>query len=181
MFFGSSVWTESSKVQEYCNAHCRMCIASMPHLVLLHDYRSYDFYRDISELSYRIFIAIFPVRAERYICAALALCKHDQFTASLLKFQHASVTCRKRRDACDCRPATVAEERLRPWKTSNFEVPCHRWSPCAKPSLWRHNSQLAACVYVRCGFQVSVVCSVWIENYESISLCTGLNILSVYN
>ena len=34
---------------------------------------------------------------------------------------------------------------------------------------------------IRCGFQVSVVCSVWIENYKSISLCTGLNILSVYN
>jgi len=29
-----------------------------------------------------------------------------------------------------------------------FEVTCHRWSPCAEPSLWRHNSQLPACVYV---------------------------------
>jgi len=44
---------------------------------------------------YRIFIAIFPVPAERYICAALALCKHNWFTNSLLKFQHASITCRE--------------------------------------------------------------------------------------
>ena len=36
-------------------------------------------------------------------------------------------------------------------------------------------------VCLRRGFQVSVVCLVWIENYKSISLCTGLYILSVYN
>jgi len=33
-------------------------------------------------------------------------------------------------------------------------------------------------VCLRCGFQVSVLCSVWMENDKSISLCTGL--LSVY-
>ena len=45
------------------------------------------------------------------------LCKHDGFTTSLLKFQHAAVTLQSR-DANDvtrdCRPATVAEQRLRP-------------------------------------------------------------------
>ena len=90
---------------------CIICSA-----VTNYDYRSYDFYRDISALSYRIFIAIFPVRVERYICAALALCKHDRFTTSLLKFQHTSITCRKWHDVCDCCPATVAEQHLRPWK-----------------------------------------------------------------
>ena len=29
-----------------------------------------------------------------------------------------------------------------------FEVTCHRWSPWPEPSLWRHNSQLPACVNV---------------------------------
>ena len=29
-----------------------------------------------------------------------------------------------------------------------FEVTCHRWSPWPEPSLWCHNSQLPACVYV---------------------------------
>jgi len=81
-----------------------------------YDYRRYDFYRDISEILYHIFITIFPVHAERYVCAALALCKHDRFTTSLLKFQHASITCCERRDACDCRPGTVDEQRLHPWK-----------------------------------------------------------------
>jgi len=76
-------------------------------------YRSYDFYHNISELSYHIFITIFPVRAERYICEALALCKHDRFTTSLRKFQHASITCCERRDTYDYRPANVAEQRLR--------------------------------------------------------------------
>jgi len=37
-----------------------------------------------------------------------------EFTASLLKFQHASITCHEGRDACDCRPANVAEQRLHP-------------------------------------------------------------------
>jgi len=55
--------------------------------------------------------AIFPVHAGQYICAALALCKHDRFATSLLKFQRASIICRNRCDACDCRPATVAEQR----------------------------------------------------------------------
>ena len=77
-------------------------------------YRSYDFYHDISELSYGIFITIFPVRAERYICAAPVLCKHDQVTISLLKFQHDSIRCREQCDACYCRPATMAEQRLSP-------------------------------------------------------------------
>jgi len=67
--------------------------------------------------NYRIFIAISPMRAERYICAVLALCKHDRFTTSLLKFQHTSVTLQSRaaNDVTrDCCPATVAEQRLRP-------------------------------------------------------------------
>ena len=29
-----------------------------------------------------------------------------------------------------------------------FEVTCRRWSPCPETSLWRHTSQLAACIYV---------------------------------
>jgi len=87
-----------------------------------YDYHSYDFYRDISELSYRIFIAIFPVHAVRYISTALALCKHDRFTTSLLKFQHASITCCERCDACDCHPATVAEQLLCPRKTPQLPL-----------------------------------------------------------
>ena len=52
------------------------------------------------------------MRAERYICTVLALCKHDRFTTSLLKFQLQS---RAANDVTrDCRPATVAEQRLRP-------------------------------------------------------------------
>ena len=38
------------------------CRYSIKMVKCCYDYRSYDFYRDISELSYRIFIAIFPVR-----------------------------------------------------------------------------------------------------------------------
>ena len=65
------------------------------------------------------------MRAERYICAALALCKHDRFTTSLLKFQHAAITLQSRaaNDVTrDCRPATVAEQRLRLWKTPQLPL-----------------------------------------------------------
>ena len=34
--------------------------------------------QDICLSDVSVNIAIFPVRAERYICAVLALCKHDQ-------------------------------------------------------------------------------------------------------
>jgi len=45
-----------------------------------------------------------------------------EFTASLLKFQHASIMCREWLDACDCCPATVAEQHLRPWKTPQLPL-----------------------------------------------------------
>jgi len=72
-----------------------------------------DFYCDILELSYRIFIAIIPVLAWRYICAALSHCKHDPFTTNLLKFQHTSLRATaycERRSASDC--ATLGEQHI---------------------------------------------------------------------
>ena len=35
--------------------------------VTIYDYRRYDFYRDILELSYHIFIAIIPVRDDIFV------------------------------------------------------------------------------------------------------------------
>jgi len=37
-----------------------------------YDYYRYDFYPDILEVPYRIFIVIFPVLAGQYICVALS-------------------------------------------------------------------------------------------------------------
>ena len=65
------------------------------------------------EQSYRIIIAIIPVRVWRYICAVLLHCKHNRFTTSLLKFQHASLHAApycERRSACQC--ATLGEQSL---------------------------------------------------------------------
>ena len=69
--------------------------------------------------------------AWRYICVALLHCKHDRFTTSLLKFQHAllhAAAYREWRSACDC--ATLGEQCL-----CLHEIPpqlllklCHRWS-----------------------------------------------------
>ena len=126
------------------------------HVVLLR-YCRYDFYHDILELSYsyRIFIVIFPVRAWRYICAALLQRKHDRFASSLPKFQHASLHAtayRERRSACDC--ATLGEQRF-------HEIPpqlplklCRRWSGAITIT------SVCQC----CGLQFSVLCSGWIDN-----------------
>ena len=117
--------------------------------------------------NYRIFIAIFPVRVERYICTALALCKHDRFTTSLLKFQHASVTCRERRDTCDSHLATVAEQRLRPCKMPQLPLK-YRVTGGLRGGVARSvfmTSQLTiTSVCLRYGFQVSVLSLVWMEN-----------------
>jgi len=74
----------------------------------------------------------------------------------------------------------------RPWLSSvSVRVRCYN-------CLWSNVSQVvsvARAVFVtsqltitsmclRCDFQVSVLCSVWTENYKSISLCTGL--FSIY-
>ena len=94
---------------------------------------------------------------------------------------HASITCRERRDAW-LPPGD------RGWAASPsvedaaaaFEVTCRRWSPWPEPSLWRHNSQLPAYVYVvafKLVYWVQFPCEI---TRASISLCVGLNILSVY-
>jgi len=68
--------------------------------------------------NYRIvFLSRYFLCVQNDIFARHLLCKHDRFTTSLLKFQHAGVTLQSR-DANDvtrdCRPATVSEQRLRP-------------------------------------------------------------------
>jgi len=80
------------------------------------------------EQSYRIIIAIIPVRVWRYICAVLLHCKHNRFTTSLLKFQHASLHAaayRERRSACDC--MTLGEQRLHEI-LPQLPLKCRRWS-----------------------------------------------------
>ena len=69
------------------------------------------------------------MRAERYnlrgTCAMQTWSIHHQSTETLLKFQHASITLQSRaaNDVTrDCRPATVAEQRLRPWKTPQLPL-----------------------------------------------------------
>jgi len=70
--------------------------------------------------NYRIFIAIFSVRAERYICAALALCKHDRFTTSLVVYSSFSTL--QSRAANDVTRVIAAR---RPW-LSSVSVPERR-------------------------------------------------------
>ena len=111
-----------------------------------------------------IFIAIFQnyrivILSRYFLCVRndifarhLRYASTFEFTASLLKFQLQSRFSHV--------PQTTWRVWLPPgdrgWAASTsvkdvataFEVTCRRWSPCAEPSLWRHNSQLAACVYV---------------------------------
>jgi len=117
------------------------------------------------------------VRVERYICAALALCKHDRFTTS-----HASITCRERRDACDCRPATVAEQRLRPanigkrkpQQTIDRECASVNYTESASAEAQFHSSLIQSsqqsqnCTHLRYAFTGACIvrCCLWITSQQ---------------
>ena len=133
----------------------------------------YDFYSNILEVSYHIFIAIFPVPVGRYICAALSKCKHDRFTTSLLKFQHTSLdatTSCEWRSACDC--ATLGEQRLHERPP---QLPLK--SDCRCSGAIFMTSQLPAFV---CVVAFSLVYFVQFEWYTRRAFAhKGLNILSI--
>ena len=115
-------------------------------------------------------IAIFPMRAERYICAALAMQTwsiQHQSTQVSARCSHASITWRERRDAW-LPPGDrgwAASPSVKDAATA-FEVTCRWWSPWPEPSLWRHSSQLPAYVCLRCRFQVSVLSSVSMGKFK---------------
>jgi len=119
-------------------------------------------YSAVTILVVTIFIAIF----QNYLIVFLlryALCKHDRFTTSLLKFQHQS------RAANDVTRVIAARW---PW-LSSVSIRERR-----RNFLWNNVSQVvsvARAVFMTLqltitsvclcdGFQVSVVCSVWMEN-----------------
>jgi len=116
-----------------------------------------------------MFIAIIPVQA----CVTIYLrgtshCKHDRFTTSLLKFQHASLHAtayHERRSACDC--VTLGEQRL-------HEIPPQQPFQVVRSRL---NDVTITSVCQHCGFQGTVVYFVQFE--WKIRRCTGLNVLFV--
>ena len=114
-------------------------------------------YSPVTIIVVTIFIAIFQNYRIVFLLRYFMCVRNDIFarylryantielTASLLKFQHASITCRERHDACDCRPATVAEQRLRPWKTPQLPLKYHVTGGLRDPSrlydVTAHNYQ----------------------------------------
>ena len=97
----------------------------------------------------------------RYICMALSQCKQDRFTTSLLKFQHAllrAAACREWRSACDC--TTLGEQRLHERPPQLPLKSDRRWSGLRS----RLYDVTINSVFVHCGLQFSVLCSVWMES-----------------
>ena len=154
-------------------------------------------YSPVTIIVVTIFIAIFQNYRIVFLLRYFMCVRNDIFarylryantielTASLLKFQHASITLQSRA----AKDVTRVIAARRPWLSSVSVRKRRRnclWSNLSQVVSLRRavfmTSQLKiSSVRIRCGFQVSVVCSVWIENYKSISLCrpTGLNILSL--
>jgi len=125
-------------------------------------------------ITYRIFIAIIPEHVWRDIGVVLSHCKHDQFTTSLLKFQHTSLHAaayRERRSACDC--ATLGEQLLHEIPPQLPLKSCRRWSGAVLMT-----SQLPACVSVVAFNLVYFVQFKWKIGKKT---CSATNVAGTHN
>ena len=157
---------------------------------MLHDSTNSVIASAVTIIVVTIFIALFPhyriVSLSRYfLCVrndifAWHLCYASKIDSPPVYSRFSTLQSRAANDV------TRVIAARRPWLSSvSVRERCRN-------CLWSNVSQVvsvARAVFVtsqltitsmclRCDFQVSVLCSVWTENYKSISLCTGL--FSIY-